>query len=393
MLPSLRRILPRTMRASSRVLAAGWCAPMVAAAAVAVAAAPWSDAGSMSTGRYAPTAIPLADGSVLVAGGYNFDSRQTLASAELFDPRSGKWQPAGAMDWDRDFAEAAPLPDGTYLVIGGYRENRGTTEVVERFDPRALRFTRAASLNEERELFTATPLRDGRVLVTAGYSTRRRRTLDSMELFDPATGRWELLPGRLTEPRFGHAALLLPDGRVLIAGGKVIPGERRALSLEIFDPATGQCARPGPSLRAGRDRPTLSLIDAGPRVLIAGGSSESGTAPARESEIFNVATGELSAGPTLTHERMAHTATRLPDGRLLLLGGWNDATKATVAEAEFYDPTANRFLVAGAQRLGRHDHAAVILRDGRILVAGGKRARPGLDDSPADAELFTPPPP
>jgi hypothetical protein len=350
----------------------------------------WEPAGSLSVGRYAPAAVVLADGTALVAGGYSFETGQTLSSAERFDPGTGRWQPVGAMAFDRNFAQAVRLPDETVLVLGGYRERRGTTEVVEQFDPKTLRFSPANPLQDERELFTATPLPDGRILVAGGYSTRRRQTLATLELYEPAARAFRRLTATLKEARFGHEALLLPDGRVLIAGGKAIPGERRALGLEYFDPKTGMLTGADEQLAVGRDRPTLSLLPGGMTVLIAGGSAqEGGTRAARAAELLDLKTGKLQPGPSLLHDRMAHTAASLPNGQVLLAGGWSDSAGVTVAEAELYDPAAHRFLAAAPQAAGRHDHACQRLKDGRVLIAGGKQVRPGTGDSPVAAELFT----
>lgn len=66
---------------------------------------------------------------------------------------------------------------------------------------------------------TATLLTDGRVLVTGGCCDHLTgRVLSSAELYDERSGRWTTVAGMMTG-RQGHTATLLPDGRVLVAGG------------------------------------------------------------------------------------------------------------------------------------------------------------------------------
>jgi hypothetical protein len=71
---------------------------------------------------------------------------------------------------------------------------------------------------------TLTMLSDGRVLAVGGWSdsTSPQASAASLEVYDPRTGTWELLPVRLARPRHDHVALLLPDCRVLIAGGQQV---------------------------------------------------------------------------------------------------------------------------------------------------------------------------
>src|SRR5438132_3613874 len=59
----------------------------------------WVVTGSMRVARVSPMAAILPTGDVLAAGGFN--SRATLASAELFDPLSGIWALTGAVDLGR----------------------------------------------------------------------------------------------------------------------------------------------------------------------------------------------------------------------------------------------------------------------------------------------------
>lgn len=82
----------------------------------------------------------------------------------------------------------------------------------------------------------ATLLPDGRVLVSGGRPSSAHGPTPSTELFDPATRRMTAGP-RLAMPRAHHAALALPDGRVLIAGGTALSYVVPTASTEIVDPA------------------------------------------------------------------------------------------------------------------------------------------------------------
>ena len=88
-----------------------------------------------------------------------------------------------------------------------------------------------------------------------------------VEIFDPATGSSHLV-STLAEPRTGHAAARLADGRVLIAGGT--NADSTVLnSTELFDPATGSVVT-GASMGTAREGASATTLIDG-RVLIAGG--------------------------------------------------------------------------------------------------------------------------
>ena len=309
----------------------------------------------------------------------------------------------------RNFHTATRLDDGRILIAGGFHARRGTLDAVELYDPATGAFTASgSSLTVPRELFTATRLPDGRVLLVGGFNTHTGRTLVSAEIYDPKGDRFERTTGIMDVSRFGHDALWVPAlKKVLVVGGKqhdVNTGrEWKALAgAELFDPKSGRFTTL-PPMRHARDRPSLSLLPDG-RVLVAGGKDDEGTEKPREAEIFDPARVSGPGSPflpaaSLKQNRFAHQAVTLRDGRVLLLGGWSDSLHATTSAAEIYDPATGLFALT-TDRTGkpipmassRLDAAALYLPAvNRALVAGGQRQDATSDNQPVSvdtAELY-----
>jgi hypothetical protein len=83
--------------------------------------------------------------------------------------------------------------------------------------------------------FTATLLPDGKVLVAGGSGSNG--PLASAELYDPGSRSWTATGDMVTPPRQSHTATLLPDGKVLVAGG--FATEPPVLAAELYDPGSG----------------------------------------------------------------------------------------------------------------------------------------------------------
>ena len=155
---------------------------------------------------------------MLVAGGYDGD--RSLASADIYNPRTGRFARTGAMKWGRSAHTATRLRDGRVLVTGGNTPDR-VLRSAEIFDPRRGRFSATGLLTVRRHKHAAALLRDGRVLVLGGSDEndwgKRYRTA---ELFDPRSGRFSST-GRLSQARFKmpDAVAVAPSGAILVAGG------------------------------------------------------------------------------------------------------------------------------------------------------------------------------
>jgi Kelch motif/Galactose oxidase, central domain len=348
--------------------------------------------GPMSVGRQIHTATLLADGRVLVAGGYDANDL-ARAEADLYDPTTDTFSPTGAMATARGMHTATLLADGRVLVAGGGPEGWAGDYTylrsAELYDPRTGTFSPTGPMVATREYHTATLLLDGRVLI-AGGNDAGDRAVASAEVYDPKTGTFSPT-GPMATARGFHTATLLADGRVLIAGGDPAAwtsGGPFLASAEIYDPRTGTFSPTG-SLVEGRAEHAATLLADG-RVLVTGGT-DTGAVSLASAEIYDPSTGTFTATGSMSDGRVYQTATLLPDGRVLVAGGCPNgrvysSNPQKLASAEVYDPMAGTFSPTGPMTDGRTFHRAVLLADGRVLVTGGYG-----DVAPlATAEIYDP---
>lgn len=347
----------------------------------------WQPTGALAAVRAQHSATRLADGRVLVAGGNSNGGAGVAASAELYDPQTGRWSATGALGEARAAHQALLLADGRVLVVGGFNlrryNNTTTVEGAELYDPATGHWHPTAPLPVGFTPRALALLADGRVLAASGPdSTVGNRT--TVALYDPVGDRWTVA-GNPDLPDIG-AAVALRDGAALLLGevGQANAGMTPALR---YDPATGQLSAVAslPGARAGY---SASPLPDG-RVLVVGGVSlrQDGATTLDTTALFDPARGTWSVGPALAHARANHSALALADGRVLVLGGEGNGW---VAQAELYDPQAGRWAAAGALDPARGHFATTTLADGRALVTGGDA---GYVRSVwlADAALFTPP--
>jgi hypothetical protein len=202
----------------------------------------WASTGSMTVGRELHTATLLRDGRVLIAGGCSTNEcGGYLASAEVYDPRTGKFTATASMTMPRAGATATLLPDGDVLVAGGHKCGGIPCPALasaELYHPATGTWTRAGSMSTPRTDATATLLKTGQVLVAGGCAfhceTSAPILAATAELFDPATGTWHPT-GSLHDVRADYAATLLPDGSVLAAGG-LDQNDNPIASAELYTP-------------------------------------------------------------------------------------------------------------------------------------------------------------
>ncbi|MGH7601828.1 MAG: Kelch repeat-containing protein, partial [bacterium] len=238
------------------------------------------------------------------------------------------------------------------------------------------------SMSTARAAHTATLLPNGKVLIAGGFANSTYYA--TAEIYDPDSKTFTPT-STMNATRANHGATLLPNGKVFIVGGYSTAGGGDLASAEVYDPATGRFTPTGPMSMA-REGGGAILLKNG-KVFVAGG----GLAGTPSAELYDPATGSFAPAGSMTTARTAHTMTMLQDGRILICGGHHGRRSTIVihASAEIYNPTTDTFTATGDMTTRRHKQDAALLPNGQVLINGGSDER---DDQGAyaSAEIYNP---
>ncbi len=280
-------------------------------------------AGAMGHARTQHLAVRLNDGRVLIVGGVGLGAADPGATAELYDPGSGQFYATGAPAQARSIgATATVLPSGRVLIAGGahctayYTFNyncASPTASAELYDPATGRFTPTGSLGTARMRHAAVLLASGKVLILGGLATNDwNYPLASAEIYDPATGKFTAT-GSLPQAVATPAAARLPDGHVLA----VDTG-----AAALYNPASGQFSGiAGPGLSIG-DGPDAALLLPDGKVFLKAGWCNRPQLFDPASKTFSVAGTNLPVGNPNTGCFSAAAAV-LQTGEPLTTGGFS----------------------------------------------------------------------
>src|SRR5215212_6214722 len=221
----------------------------------------WSGGPNMAAGRWYPTVTALDNGEQLITSGgpstpevrQNDGTLRSLSTASLsqplypwFDvaPNGGAFysgpdptlrglDPSGTGSWqtyqqrdtiNRDYGGHALFDIGKELVAGGGPST--TSAKVIDVNGSSPTVASTAPMAFGRRQHNLTVLADGTVLATGGNSSGANLVdlnagVYNAELWNPATGTWRTLAAMQVTRQYHSTALLLPDGRVLSAGGGI----------------------------------------------------------------------------------------------------------------------------------------------------------------------------
>ena len=334
----------------------------------------------MNVTRSSHQTILLGNGQVLAVTGDTTGAN----TAELYDPSTGNWTLTGTPAVFHDNGSVTRLANGEVLLAGG--SNQGFTSApaltagAELYNPLTGQWSTTGSMPSARRSQAAVLLPSGQVLVAGGEDSTFS-SIASAVLYDPTTGTWQRTAS-MHEARFGPVAQLLGNGTVLVAGGADYSNGSFISSLasaEIYTPSTGKWTSAASMPSAGS---LGSLLGNGDVLVV-------------RDAFFTPAMGNWTATgpfPNDTHILGPSTATLLATGEVLLTGfrsTYNDTP--TLNETVLYNFTTNAYATAASMNSTRWADAAILLPNGQVLVSGGYVKAVGIGvQSLSSAELFTP---
>ncbi len=184
-----------------------------------------------STSRlYHDTLTRLYNGKVIAVGGFDSSRRQGINNVEIYDPLTNEWRDTAPLNIERFGHSAILLADGRLLVMGGFKIATNVATAAgpsEIFDPVTEKWTVLGTDNFFQT--TIFPLPNGKVLALSGI-------FNFADVFDPATGTARSISKptvNIANPLY-PSTLVLPDSRILLLNGS--NGENTR--AQIFDFAT-----------------------------------------------------------------------------------------------------------------------------------------------------------
>ncbi|GAB3951918.1 hypothetical protein GCM10029976_089210 [Kribbella albertanoniae] len=299
------------------------------------------------------------------------------------------WKPtkdplSTATAWTGQDDTAVVLSEKRVLVAGGADAGGKALDKSAFYAVGTDEWTETLPLTQARRLHSMTLLKDDVVLVAGGISGAATFPSDGSkkaELYVPKDKKW-VGTGEMKVGRWGHSAVVLSDGRVLVTGGRNrrSPQSHGALaSAEIFKPGDGTWSDAAPMLDARSGHQSILLSNN--LVLVIGGSTPvSGTADAALAycELYDAVKNTWTATGSLAVPRTGHQAVELSDNTVLVVGGHSpggpgDGTynPFSLQSTELYTPGSGQWAAGPALPYGRSGHRAVALADKEALVAGG----------------------
>lgn len=276
----------------------------------------------------------LTSGGVLIVGGYDDEGNNSGASSIL--TRAGKWTGVRYIDYATLRHSMTRLPNNSIILTGGLIGD--TPSPVCRIYTVSDNWWRQRTnhLNCARYSHSTVTLDNGTVMtaggVTLNEATNKHVVLDSIEFLDLATMHWTLSTDKVLPRRCGcHCAVVLLDGNVLFIGGQTTTGMFgdgdifTTSNCFVYKPDEGKFEDAAPMNEPRMEHAAVLIPDG--NVLVTGGRRYVSTAhgdvrsPATPlCEIYCPATNTWTLTEPMDRGRRAHCSFLIPHG-IMVVGG------------------------------------------------------------------------
>ena len=276
----------------------------------------------------------------------------------------GQW--ATPITWPNVAIHAALMPDGTVLTYGRMND---PMSVWDPANPGAF-----STVTEPGDLFCSghTLLPDGRLLVAGGHSGTDHVGTKTTYIYDALSRTWSQSQD-MQNGRWYPTNTTLASGEILtVSGGDTAAAPN--LIPEVWQNGTWRALS-----SASRSLPLYPMMFAAPdgRVFMAG--------PGGSAYLSTTGTGGwVSGSGSSVGSRDYGSAVMYDVGKILLVGGGDPPT----ASAEVIDLNASARHTVGSMAVARRQMNATLLADGTILATGGSNAG-GFNTAPTDSRVLT----
>lgn len=314
----------------------------------------------MSAVRQSHRLVKLLDGKFLIMGG---DQDPSADTAQVFDPATETFSASITMNDKRGRPAVVLLPDGKVWVSGGQFLNTAPALVsTEIFDPTTQVFTGTAPMSNARYGHTATLMSNGKIYINGGMNLSGT-CWNLAKTYNPTTDTYNTATS--IGPSANAVAVLLQDGRVAVIGGQSDCSSTLMPNIHFY--ASDDTTAIGPTLAVPRFDHTATLLPNG-KVLIAGGLA----ATALDSvELFDPVANTVTSLNPMRIARRGHVALLLPNGKVMFVSGQTDNFPYQIPDAEIYDPATGNSVAVGGLGAGRSLLVGGVSDGGIPYIFGG----------------------
>lgn len=294
----------------------------------AAQAGEWKSGPALNTVRYGAASV-VHNGFIYVLGGATTNG-VILNTIERYNPASGEWEANLASFQTPRLDPAAGVYDGQIYLVGGLDNQGEIIEEVEIYNPAGNSWTFGEELEEERRGHRMLAING--TLFTIGGFEETASYVDDMEYFNTQNQQWEKTQSEFISPRSHMFSAVRNDEIFLLGGVANVPLNNGYIAT--VDAGWNFSWNTSPSLQIARGNGAAAQL--GDSLFLIGGVTPGGASDIVE--IYNFATGQVSAADPFPAARIGMTAQTLND-TIYVVGGYSSSANFPTNAVEIYVPT------------------------------------------------------